>query len=219
MDNGYKIFTYFGSLVCEESRDEIYEMKWRSAAPGVYPNRPQSPRRGSDNKGSGFNATATVPVKKTQAYRPPGARSGNLAAMMRREDGVSKKLDKTKFTPGLTPSGARRIPGMAPEEPTKVSNKARKKKVKEEALAKKAALQATQDLLQGDSVKDEKPKVVVVELTPEEKQKKIKGLNKKLKQIATIKEKEAKGETLNPDQISKKETEQSVLDEIKELEV
>jgi translation initiation factor 2A len=60
-----------------------------------------------------------------------------------------------------------------------------------------------------------------VKLTPEEaaqeKEKRVKNLRKKIKQLDEIKTKKAAGQTLEPEQIKKLETEASLLAELREL--
>lgn len=209
VDNGFKIFRYNGEgPIIEQSRVELYDMKWRPAAPGVYPNRPQSPTRANGDS----QVPTRAPESKPQAYRPPRA-TGNLAAMMKREDGGSRKLDRNAYAP--RPAGQRRIPGMAPDpEPKKTKSK--KKNVKTDAAAAQEAIKKATAAARGQT-ETPPPPPQPVELTAEEKQKKIKGLNKKLKQINQLKEKMQGGAELNADQTAKIESEKEILAEIEKL--
>ena len=54
-------------------------------------------------------------------------------------------------------------------------------------------------------------------LTAEEKQKKVKNLQKKLKQINQIKSKKDAGEVLNADQLAKIASEVAILNELQAL--
>ncbi|KAJ7525827.1 hypothetical protein O6H91_17G068800 [Diphasiastrum complanatum] len=72
VDNGFKVFKYNGSLYFEKKIDKLYEVLWRPAVLGTYPDRPPSPStvNGSEQgsqKGT-MSAKATV---KPAAYRPP----------------------------------------------------------------------------------------------------------------------------------------------------
>lgn len=234
VDNGFKIFKYDGTgPIHQEDRAELYDMKFRPASPEAYPNRPQSPRR--KDGGSGFSesaAPAPPAPAKPQAYRPPNS-TGALAALMRKEEGGSRKLDRNKYAPpravapvgGSIPGAPRPIPGMsAPAAPKKLSKSARKKKAQEAAEARAAVEEALAKVAGGDAPattepKEEEATPEPVELTPEEKQKKLKGLNKKLKQIDALKEKVAKGESLNEDQEQKLQGEQALRDEIAQLSI
>jgi translation initiation factor 2A len=230
VDNGFKVFKYDGSgPIHQEDRAELYELQFRPALPDVYPNRPQSPRK----KGDEAAAAAAPPAPpKPQAYRPPRS-SGALAAMMRQEETGSKKLDRNKYAPPpraavaavATPGGVpgftapRVIPGMsAPAAPTKSSKNQRKKKNKEVEEAK-AAVEAALGIAkpaEAAAVPVVAPPAPAV-LTEEEKQKKVKAINKKLKQIDELKAKQASGATLNDDQQQKLANEAALRKEIEEL--
>ncbi|OQR94137.1 eukaryotic translation initiation factor 2A [Thraustotheca clavata] len=206
VDNGYKIFKYDGiGPVAQESRAEIYDFQFRPAAPGVYPNRPASPRSKE------AEAAIAPPAPVRQAYRPPNS-TGALAAMLRREDGGARKLDRNKYAPVKTSGGAGVIPGMAAPVVKKPS-KSEKKKKAIEAAAAKAELELTTQALLAQAAKAD----VKVVLTPEEKQKKAKGIQKKLKQIQDIKTKQTNGDTLNEDQLAKLSNEAALQAELESL--
>ena len=107
------------------------------------------------------------------------------------------------------------IPGMTAAAPKKLSKSIRKKKALEAAEAKAAVDEAIAKLagITSETPTESSP----VELTPEEKAKKVKGLLKKLKQIDAIKAKKESGDVLNDDQLHKLETEQALRDEVAEL--
>ncbi|KAG4059936.1 hypothetical protein PC123_g5167 [Phytophthora cactorum] len=220
VDNGFKIFRYDGTgPIHQEERGELYDLKFRPAAQDTYPNRPQSPRRKGEDAGFG-SSEAPKAAPKPQAYRPPNS-TGALAAMMRKEEGGSRKLDRNKYAaprsvassvPGAAP---RPIPGMgAAAAPKKLSKSARKKKAQEAAEAR-AAVEDALAKVSGAAPAKEKPSSA--EMTPEEKAKKVKGLLKKLKQIDAIKAKREAGDSLNEDQLQKLNTEQALRDEVAEL--
>ncbi|GMF12945.1 unnamed protein product [Phytophthora lilii] len=222
VDNGFKIFRYDGTgPIHQEERGELYDLKFRPAAQDVYPNRPQSPRRKGEEAGFGSSSAAPKAASKPQAYRPPNS-TGALAAMMRKEEGGSKKLDRNKYTaprsaatsiPGAAP---RPIPGMgAAAAPKKLSKSARKKKAQEAAEARAAVEEALAKVAGAAPAKEAKP--TPSEMTTEEKAKKVKSLLKKLKQIDAIKAKKEAGESLNDDQLQKLQTEQTLRDEVAEL--
>ncbi|KAF4038666.1 Eukaryotic translation initiation factor eIF2A [Phytophthora infestans] len=223
VDNGFKIFRYDGTgPIHQEDRGELYDLKFRPAAQDTYPNRPQSPRRKGDAAGFG-SSEAPKAAPKPQAYRPPNS-TGALAAMMRKEEGGSRKLDRNKYAaprsvassvPGAAP---RPIPGMgAAAAPKKLSKSARKKKAQEAAEARAAVDEALAKVSGTASTKEEPDKPSAVEMAPEEKAKKVKGLLKKLKQIDAIKAKKEAGDSLNDDQLQKLSTEQALRDEVAEL--
>lgn len=236
VDNGFKAFRYDGTgPIYQEDRAELYDLKFRPAPAGYYPNRPQSPRR----KGAETEALAAPAPVKPQAYRPPNS-TGALAAMMRKEETGSKKLDRNKYVPPrMAAAAAGTIPGMAPKPipgmaataaaSKKLSKTARMKKASEAADVQKAVQEALAKVHVGaapaasSSLASVEPAVAPavaapsVALTPEETQKKLKALAKKLKQIDTIKEKQAAGDALNADQVLKLSGEQALRDEIAQL--
>ena len=221
VDNGFKIFRYDGAgPIHQEERGELYDLKFRPAALDTYPNRPQSPRRKDDEAGFGSSSTTSNAAPKPQAYRPPNS-TGALAAMMRKEEGGPRKLDRNKYaaprsnTPTIPGAAPRVIPGMTAAAPKKLSKSIRKKKALEAAEAKAAVDEAIAKLagITSEAPTESSP----VELTPEEKAKKVKGLLKKLKQIDAIKAKKESGDVLNDDQLHKLETEQALRDEVAEL--
>ncbi|KAF0700205.1 Aste57867_9259 [Aphanomyces stellatus] len=209
VDNGFKIFKYDGTgPVVSESRAEMYDLQFRPAAAGVYPNRPASPR----SKEADAETAAAPPAPVRKAYRPPHS-TGALAAMLRREDGAgARKLDRNKYAPANAASAATVIPGMDAPAVKKPSKSEKKKKAIEAAAAKAELERVTAELL-GQTAAAE----VQVELTPEDKQKKIKALQKKLKQITEIKDKQASGVTLNEDQLAKVANEATLLAEVEAL--
>uniref|UniRef100_M4BHQ5 Eukaryotic translation initiation factor 2A n=1 Tax=Hyaloperonospora arabidopsidis (strain Emoy2) TaxID=559515 RepID=M4BHQ5_HYAAE len=222
VDNGFKIFRYDGAgPIHQEERGELYDLKFCPAALDTYPNRPQSPRRKDDDAGFGSSSATPNATPKPQAYRPPNS-TGALAAMMRKEEGGPRKLDRNKYaalrggaptTPGAAP---RVIPGMtASAAPKKLSKTARKKKAQEAAEARAAVDDAIAQVAGITPTAPTEP--CPVELTPDEKAKKVKGLLKKLKQIDAIKAKKEDGDVLNDDQLHKLETEQALRDEVAEL--
>ncbi|KAF1322201.1 Eukaryotic translation initiation factor 2a, partial [Globisporangium splendens] len=232
VDNGFKVFRYDGTgPIYQEDRTELYDMKFRPATPGYYPNRPQSPRRKGEEAAVAVSAPAPA---KPQAYRPPNS-TGALAAMMRKEETGSKRLDRNKYVapnrasstiPGMS-AAPKPIPGMsaAAAAPKKPSKSARKKKAVEAAEAQKAVQEALAKVNGGaapaavsaPAAAAPSTPVAAAPLTEEEKQKKIKALTKKLKQIDAIKEKQAKGDTLNDDQVQKLGSEKALRDEIAQL--
>ncbi|KAJ0411399.1 hypothetical protein ATCC90586_004385 [Pythium insidiosum] len=228
VDNGFKVFRYDGTgPIHQEDRGELHDLKFRPALPDVYPNRPQSPRRKGEEASS---ASAPPAPAKPQAYRPPNS-TGALAALMRQEESGARKLDRNKYAPpraaataavpGMAPV-ARAIPGMAaPAAAKKPSKTARKKKAKEEAEAR-AAVEAVLGISAEKKNEEAEAKpapapVPAAPLTAEEKQKKLKAINKKLKQIDELKAKQAAGQTLNEDQLQKLESEVALREEAAEL--
>lgn len=48
VENGFKVYKYNGvGPIVKEERTEIYEVQWRPAKEGDFPNRPASPKSSS----------------------------------------------------------------------------------------------------------------------------------------------------------------------------
>ena len=227
--NKFQIFKYNGPLVFEENVKDLYQSSWVNSPKGIYPDRPQSPKSklSKDGVESAPEYVAPVPVKK-EAYRPPHA-TGALAAQLRREKGLnveSKKIvhdvplvKKVESVPVLN-----LIPGQAPPSVPKNNNK---KKKKEKDDFDTGACEATPlpDVstlsikVDGDKKSDAKTESVKkieepAKLDSEGIQKKIKNLQKKLKQIEELKEKQKAGGEINEDQLTKIKTVHLIKTEI-----
>eukprot|EP01029_Cantina_marsupialis_P004737 TRINITY_DN1492_c0_g1_i1.p1 TRINITY_DN1492_c0_g1~~TRINITY_DN1492_c0_g1_i1.p1 ORF type:complete len:142 (+),score=64.83 TRINITY_DN1492_c0_g1_i1:59-484(+) len=141
-----------------------------------------------------------MPSAQKQAYRPPGGRT--LASLTSRNlSGPRKVAQESKSFSGRLPVGA----------PTpKVSVPKRKKKKTAPKIVEEVKPEPV----------EEKPKklteISVDELSPQEKAKKIKALNKRLKQIDALK---AKGGDLNEDQKKKIATEAEIRETLSKLEL
>jgi translation initiation factor 2A len=204
VDNGFKVFRYNGcGPEVVQARDELYSIQMRPAVPGLFPDRPQSPLL----KGQRAAARAAT-ASKPKAYRAPGS-TGSLSMMLKRESGVTgsggKKLG------GVGGSG---IPGMAKEQGPSRNQKRREAKKKAEAEAKAAEEAAAAAAAAAAASKKDNPSL----MTPEEKAKALKKLNKKLKQLDDIKKKAADGTELNEDQKAKLASETQLRDDIKKIE-
>eukprot|EP00850_Spirogloea_muscicola_P006734 SM000032S12118 [mRNA] locus=s32:629671:633479:+ [translate_table: standard] len=76
IDNGIKVFRYDGSLLYEQPYGVLYQADWLPEPPGTHPDRPASPV-GSEAPGSTSRpAPIAPPAVKAAAYRPPMAGIG-----------------------------------------------------------------------------------------------------------------------------------------------
>ncbi|GAX75533.1 hypothetical protein CEUSTIGMA_g2976.t1 [Chlamydomonas eustigma] len=84
VDNGYKVFTYYGQQVSTQSFPTLYEAAWLPAPPGTFQDRPQSPSRltasASGSSAGQGPATAAVPAPRAAGYVPPHLRGTGGAA-------------------------------------------------------------------------------------------------------------------------------------------
>eukprot|EP00053_Salpingoeca_punica_P013788 m.124886 g.124886 ORF g.124886 m.124886 type:complete len:603 (-) comp16306_c0_seq2:233-2041(-) len=213
VDNGHKIWHYMNGLVLEVPCKELWDVKW-CPAPGQYDERPISP------KPSGAVQTAAA-AAKPGVYRPPGAR-GAPSTIKLHEEEEKEDEDDEKEGDGL-------------------SKAALKNKKKREAKARAAALAAaaegagagaSAELTKDRKAALEAARVVLAEPAKaaaaaesaasgeggSEGEKKLRNLNKKLRQIDELKEKQARGEFLQANQVEKIQAEASVKEEIRALE-
>eukprot|EP00603_Paraphysomonas_imperforata_P006993 CAMPEP_0114415412 /NCGR_PEP_ID=MMETSP0103-20121206/1897_1 /TAXON_ID=37642 ORGANISM="Paraphysomonas imperforata, Strain PA2" /NCGR_SAMPLE_ID=MMETSP0103 /ASSEMBLY_ACC=CAM_ASM_000201 /LENGTH=636 /DNA_ID=CAMNT_0001583597 /DNA_START=45 /DNA_END=1956 /DNA_ORIENTATION=+ len=231
VDNGIKLFKYngLGGALVDYKIEYLYDAQWKPALLTAYPDRSRSPSRPDASGGSSDKASTSKPAA-VAAYRPPGS-SGALSEMMRRSSGPKGKVvggsvstnnggsGQQKSVEKFVPSAARRpIPGLPPTavmEATSSGSKNSRKRNKggnKSAEAGKGEKQGKAPVL---SVEEKKVEEVVVV----DKEKKIKNLRKKLKQVTELKGKQASGENMNPDQLKKIETEGDILKELALLEV
>ena len=215
VENGIKIFKYNGAggALVQHPVESLYDAQWQPAPLSAFPDRSRSPSRADASSTASSDKTAggtTKPVS-AGAYRPPGS-SGTLSDMMKRSSGPRGKvvgggltsssgggLKKSveKFTssasrrpiPGLPPASSAGQEGGGPGSSGSKSTRKRNKANKTEQVL------AGQDKppLEGED------KVVVDVVI--DKDKKIKNLRKKLKQVTELKERQAGGQELNSDQV------------------
>ncbi|KAI9594721.1 eukaryotic translation initiation factor eIF2A-domain-containing protein [Syncephalis fuscata] len=215
VDNGYRVWHYRGVLVHKEDIQELYQIAWRPASVSLYPVRNTlSPApKGIETEGS--KAANNKPVG---VYRPPGARAAAVP-------GLSK--------PGASTS--KLIPGAAPKETEGSGSKSASKSKKKKDGKKKAETPKSAPETNGngkpsgsgsnDKKSPEPAAAAAASPTPAapkrqltEAEKKIKGIQRKLKQIAELKERVARGEQLELTQIKKIDTEASLQEELAGLQ-
>ena len=236
VDNGVKLFKYNGLQLAnlpfendKYSPDQLLAAEFVPIPHTLYPDRPQTPPprrpKGAEDVNSEQNVTQTEDKKSTDAqpvafvrppgrYVPPAARragSTSLAERMRRER-EGNTMGPTKVNnhkPGMSISNKKRIPigasvaAAANTKPQKSKNALRRERqrlAKQKAEAEAAAEKAKQ-------------KETVEE--PVDKEKIAKKLNKTLKQIEKLKEKDPTA--LNEDQKKKLASEGSIREQLDSL--
>ncbi|KAI8058527.1 hypothetical protein BDF22DRAFT_666368 [Syncephalis plumigaleata] len=210
------IWHYRGVLVQKEDIAELYQIAWRPAPASLYPVRKtlSPPPKGID-----IGASKTTSSKPVGVYRPPGARA-MAASGLGKGDGTST---------------SRTVPGAAPKE-TEASTSTKNKKKKDGK--KKAETTKTVSDTNGGSSSSNKaangkkpqdttsaaaaaststPVAVQPKRVLSEAEKKVKAIQRKLKQIAELKERKMRGESLELTQLKKIETEASLQDELSGL--
>ncbi|KAF9920373.1 hypothetical protein FBU30_009824 [Linnemannia zychae] len=154
--------------------------------------------------------------------------------------GYTPPEDVAKYTnrvlesarPIVTPPTPATSANNTPKSKTQIKNDKRKAKRKEEAIAAELAGYPTApkttpsiaDTTTKTMTTASDPKNVTTESTentavtePVDREKKLRALNKRLRQIEQLKERQAKGETMLPEQLEKLEKMDDILAQIAEL--
>ena len=207
VDNFVQIINYDGSSVAKiTDLNELYGCKWRPAAQDVFEDTPPSPRVVQLAKKPAPSASngQESPEPVRQAYRPPGG-SGALAEQMRRERELENQKKAVKVK--VEKSTQNVIPGLTSLFPAGPSASALRNARKKKAAEKQ--VKGEESILIAAS-----PDEVVAGGT--DPMKRIRNLQKKLKEIATLR---ASPVALNAAQQAKVDSEHVVLAEIAELEL
>jgi len=100
VDNGFKVWSYDGKMLYQETVEEIYQINWRPAAPNTFPNRPPSPRLYS-----GAKTEAPAAPAKPAKYVHPNAVGRTVASIKREEDGPTKYKKEHQVSKDTGPPG------------------------------------------------------------------------------------------------------------------
>jgi len=231
VDNGVTVFRYNGGVVGHLAVEKLYQAAWR---PGRLEDfalvriRPAKTAGASSSSGGGGGSSpglgsrggAAAPAAaggKPAIYQPPSRRGMGAGPVnaLREEDEESEK-PKKYTAPGQqvgTNKEARKkaapeLPvGFIAESKTAKRNKQRRQRKKntgEEEI--EASQQQQQEESQGA-------------VTAEDAAKKAKAIEKKLRQIAGLREKQAAGATLDADQLQKVAAEADLRDQLQKLKL
>lgn len=218
VDNGYKLWKYTGELVHEYLVDELYQVEWVPAPEDTYEDRPISPTakkiaralESGDVAGAGKPEPYRPPSAKQMPYRPPhasGDRSGGPKFSL-----ASDENDKAGKVQPFRPSAASSaIPGAEfQDSASKTAERNRKRRAKKKELE---AQQKAEDL-----AKEVQSTTISAQET-QDPAKKLRNLQKKLRQIEDLKAKAAsEGDgVLTPEQQAKIQTEGEIQARIAEL--
>jgi len=215
VDNGFKVWTYYGTILYQRKYDKLYQVIIQPAVEGVYPDRPQSPHL-TDKRNKQENEKR-LDAGKPKVYVPPSLRKlgvGPSKIMKQAEEGPRSlsELEKTIAT-GVSPGGIRLVPGQAKsKQPSAKAQKRRKQKAKKEEDVKKEEAAEKEKKI----AKSAQP---AVDLSDKDAvSKRVKALKKKLRQVEQLREKEQSGEELDEAQQEKLTHETSLKEEIDSLE-
>jgi len=208
VDNGFKIYTYYGELIYHEKIDRLYQVAVRPA-PGKFPDRPQSPRLKAMRAAG---EPVAGPVAK--AYVPPHLRGkgGGASQIMKRQvEGPKRvKAGKTQAKGTIPGAGA---PQLSANQLKRQKKKAAK--AKKEAEAKRVAeAEAAAAKLAADQAKEAK----LAGMSPVERlAKELKKTDKKLRAVVKLEEKKKAGQAMDASQLKKISTGPQLRAQVAEL--
>lgn len=225
VDNGVTVFRYNGSVVGHLAVEKLYQAAWRPgrledfALVRIRPAKTAAAASSSGGSpGLGSRGGAAAPAGgKPAIYQPPSRRGMGAGPVnaLREEDEESEK-PKKYTAPGqggnkeARKKAAPELPvGFIAESKTAKRNKQRRQRKKntgEEESEASQQQQQQQDETQGA-------------VTAEDAAKKAKAIEKKLRQIAGLREKQAAGATLDADQLQKVAAEADLRDQLQKLKL
>ena len=236
VDNQFTVVRFDGERIMQHRVEEgnlLYQSTFRPAFRGTY----EDPKLlvaggqilGGDLKVtiSGAEAGKGAPVEiKKGAYRPPGAK-GRAAAFSLHDRMSAGKVDKSSFmsngtrsygTGGGLSGRKKYIPGADVEENGQGKSKSAKKNAKKRKKKKKKDAQEGDVDTNPPSEQMDGPAPVDGDMSADMLRKKIKGAEKKLRQIETLKKEMLQGKELDADQKEKVGREKKWQDELSQFQ-
>lgn len=202
--NGYKVWHYDGTCVYQETLTdvELWDVQWKPAKAGVYKEKPVKHPAG------GAKAAAAAAAPAVQAYRPPMAQ-GRACAF--------KLHDEEEYAPsGGTKSADAKQSKNAKKREAKKARQAAEGTAAEAAAP--AAASPTPPSDQQPKPKEQSPLMGPGVLTGDpETDKKIKNLQKKVREIHGLRRAQESGKKLELNQLTKLEKEDELTNELKSL--
>ncbi|KAG0166222.1 hypothetical protein DFQ28_007609 [Apophysomyces sp. BC1034] len=121
VDNGFKMWHHTGTLIYEESVDELFQVGWRPEPATKYPMRAISPAPTPIKILSSPTSAAKPNPQPAGAYRPPHMRGSAATTTLAQRE--------AELTSGRSTSvaGSRRVPGAPGAKPVSKNNKGAKK--------------------------------------------------------------------------------------------
>ena len=218
VDNGFKVFHYNGDLVHEEKVDVLLEVEFGPSPPGVFEDRPASPGKIGKNQKGGSGQNAGRPA----AYVPPHLKNAKNKGQP--SSNFSLAYDKKEDSPGKIKFQVSQRSSNLPPGAELATSKAASKNAKRRQRKKAAQAAGEGGGTNAGSNQEVKEEVAKVSKALEEKAavqvaadapKRIRNLEKKLRQIEQIKAKPA--DALTPEQLKKLESEPQIRKEIESL--
>ena len=219
VDNGYRVWSCNGALLQEEKLDELSLAAWRPSPSALYPAPDErafvTPKGGGNAAANKTTATAAKYVPRHMreasgaAASAGGKRGSSLADLAKAQESGGTAA---AFRPGQAPLGAETEATSASSVKNKAKREA-KKAAGARALAEAAGATAGVAALAvggGEGGGGEE--------TADKIEKKIRNVEKKLRQIVELKELVAGGKTLEANQLGKIKAEESVREELATLQ-
>ncbi|KAJ1979537.1 hypothetical protein H4R34_002795, partial [Dimargaris verticillata] len=199
VDNGIKVWHHSGTLLYHQLIHELYQVCWRPMPVSKFPDRAglSPPPRGIEAPSENVKRSA-APVG---AYRPPHARGTPSSFSLHAKEDVSPNVSPrpaasadSPARPGASRKAARQVVGYSPVPKPKAKANG----------ASPASITNTPAANNANSATNNASK-------------RIRLINKKLKQIAELKERLQHGDALDSAQLAKIQSEQSLTEELQSL--
>ena len=225
VDNGYRVWSCNGALVQEEKIDELSLAAWRPSPSALYPAPDESafvkPKGGGNAAANKTTATAAKYVPRhmreaSGAATSAGGKRGSSLADLAKAQEVGGTA--AAFRPGQAPLGAETEATSASSAKNKAKREA-KKAAGARALAEVAGATAgVAALAVGGGAAAAAGGGGGGEETADKIEKKIRNVEKKLRQIVELKELVAGGKSLEANQLDKIKAEEAVRGELAALQ-
>jgi len=222
VDNGYRVWSCNGSLLQEEKLDELSLAAWRPLPSSLYaaPDETAFVKRSGGGGGAANKTTATaakyVPRHMREASGATasagGTRGSSLADLAKAQESGGTAA---AFRPGQAPLGAETESSSASSAKNKAKREAKKKQAAAALAGATAITSGTSALAVGGGVE-----AAAAggggggEESAEKIEKKIRNVEKKIRQIVELKELVAGGKTLEANQLGKIKAEAAVKEEL-----
>eukprot|EP01006_Ploeotia_vitrea_P032123 TRINITY_DN64384_c0_g1_i1.p1 TRINITY_DN64384_c0_g1~~TRINITY_DN64384_c0_g1_i1.p1 ORF type:complete len:286 (-),score=185.24 TRINITY_DN64384_c0_g1_i1:39-896(-) len=236
VDNGYKIFTYAGEKIAEKKIEKLFQVLYRPALRGVYPNRPQSPRL--TDKRLAEQREQVKAAAQPKAYVPPHLRNKQKSGTgksstpslqerlrLERQSSGPKfiKQGPVAVNNGVVTHGGVAADDQQQQQPKltkqQLKNKKRaerRRRAKEEREAEKAAAEAAAAAEKQAAIEAQQAKIA--SMSDEQKRARmIKKLRKKIAQADKLVELAAGGQQLDAAQQAKVDSAAELRADLEEL--
>jgi len=187
VDNCYTIWRYDGSIYHQCAYPVLYEVTWQPIAPALFPLR----RIKAPSQSKTSTPSPAAPAKPA-IYQPPSMR-GQAPVHNKEEEEAQKPR---KYRANQLPAERELPVGAAPESKTALRNKQRRQRRKQKG-------QEQGEDTERDTTESDGSGGAHEEQTQPDAGKQLRAVQKKLRQISLLKEKQAAGQQLDKAQLSK----------------